>query len=78
MPFIKSFSINTDKQHPFPFNIPAVRFARQVKLDKKVTIFVGDNGCGKSTLLESIAYYLKIPLITRTFLDNPEYYLRHF
>jgi predicted ATPase len=63
MPFIESFSINSDKQHPFPFNIPAVKFARQIKLDKRVTIFVGDNGSGKSTLLESIAYYLKIPLI---------------
>jgi predicted ATPase len=61
--FIKSFSINTDRQQPFPFNIPAVRFARNVQLDEKVTIFVGDNGCGKSTLLESIAYQLDVPLI---------------
>jgi predicted ATPase len=63
MPFIKSFSINTDRQNPFPFNIPAVRFARQVRLDARVTIFVGDNGSGKSTLLESLAFYLKMPLI---------------
>jgi len=63
MSFIKSFSINTDKQQPFPFNIAAVRFAKRVDLDAKVTIFVGDNGSGKSTLLESIAYYLKLPLI---------------
>lgn len=63
MPFIKSFAIDTEKQHPFPFNIPAVRFARQVGLNKQVTIFVGDNGCGKSTLLESIAYTLNLPLI---------------
>ena len=63
MTFIKSFSIETDKQHPFPFNIPAVRFAKEITLDPKVTIFVGDNGCGKSTLLESMAYYLHIPLI---------------
>lgn len=63
MPFIDSFSINTEKQHPFPFNIPAVRFARQVGLDKRVTIFAGDNGSGKSTLLESLAFHLKIPQI---------------
>jgi len=63
MSFIKSFSVNTDKQHPFPFNIPAVKFARQIKLDSPVTIFVGDNGSGKSTLLEGIALYLNIPLI---------------
>ena len=63
MPFIKSFSLNTDKINPFPFNIPAVKFARQISLDNKVTIFTGDNGTGKSTLLESIAYSLHIPLI---------------
>jgi predicted ATPase len=63
MPFIKSFSIDTDRQNPFPFNIPAVKFAKQIRLDKRVTIFVGDNGCGKSTLLESIAYSKNTPLI---------------
>ena len=63
MAFIRSFSIYADKQHPFPFNIPAVRFAKEVKLNEKVTIFVGDNGSGKSTLLESIAYHVGLPLI---------------
>lgn len=63
MAFIKSFSINTEKKAPFPFNIPAVRFARNISLDNKVTIFVGDNGSGKSTLLESMALYLNLPLI---------------
>ncbi len=63
MPFIKSFSINTTKQSPFPFDIPAVLFAKNIELNKAVTIFVGDNGCGKSTLLESIAYKLNFPLI---------------
>jgi predicted ATPase len=63
MAFLQSFSINTDKQHPFPFNIPAVRFGRQLALGEQVTIFVGDNGTGKSTLLESIAYGLDLPLI---------------
>jgi predicted ATPase len=61
--FIKSFAINTDKQQPFPFNIPAVRFAKGIELGEQVTIFVGDNGSGKSTLLESIAYSIDIPLI---------------
>jgi predicted ATPase len=63
MPFLLSFSINTDKQQPFPFNIPAVKFAKQITLDSRVTIFVGDNGCGKSTLLESLAFALNLPLI---------------
>ncbi|HXO77242.1 MAG TPA: AAA family ATPase, partial [Puia sp.] len=47
----------------FPFNIPAVKFAKQIKLDERITIFVGDNGSGKSTLLETIALSLNISLI---------------
>jgi predicted ATPase len=63
MPFIRSFSINTEKQNPFPFNIPAVQFAKEISLDNSVTIFVGDNGSGKSTLLEALAYKINLPLI---------------
>ena len=62
MPFIQSFSINTEKQRPFPFNIPAIQFAKNITLNK-VTIFVGDNGSGKSSLLEAIAYKINLPLI---------------
>jgi predicted ATPase len=63
MAFLRSFSIDTERQHPWPFNIPAVKFARQIELNEKVTIFIGDNGCGKSTLLETIACRVGIPLI---------------
>jgi predicted ATPase len=63
MSFIRSFSIKAGKERPFPFSIPAVRFAREVELGEQVTVFVGDNGCGKSTLLEAIAYSVDIPLI---------------
>ena len=63
MPFIKSFSIDSGKTNPFPFNIPAIQFARQVIMNNQVTIFVGDNGSGKSTLLETLAFYLNTPLI---------------
>ncbi|MEP7108460.1 MAG: AAA family ATPase [Ferruginibacter sp.] len=71
MPFIKSFSINTEKQNPFPFNIPAVQFAKEIVLDNRVTIFVGDNGSGKSTLLECIAYFLNLPLIGGFIKSHP-------
>ncbi|MEP7141889.1 MAG: AAA family ATPase [Ferruginibacter sp.] len=71
MPFIKSFSINTEKQNPFPFNIPAVQFSREIILNNKVTIFAGDNGTGKSTLLESIAYHLNLPLIGGLIKNHP-------
>lgn len=63
MAFIQSFSIDTDKRHPFPFNIPAIRHARRVILNQQVTIFAGDNGTGKSTLLETLACGLNVPLI---------------
>jgi len=43
MSFIKPFSITAEKQQHFPFNIPAVRFAKGVELGEQVTIFVGDN-----------------------------------
>ena len=62
MSFIQSFSINTNRQQPFPYNIPAVRFAKNIALDK-INIFIGDNGSGKSTLLETIAYAIDLPLI---------------
>ncbi len=63
MPFLESFSINTQKQNPFPFNIAAVKWAKQINLNRNVTILIGDNGCGKSTLLETIALKLNLPLI---------------
>jgi predicted ATPase len=65
MAFLRGFCIETDKQQPFPFNIPAIRFAKRrlVELDERITVFVGDNGTGKSTLLESIACRLNVPLI---------------
>ena len=70
MPFLKSFSINTDKKNPFPFNIAAVKFAKQIQLDNRVTVFIGDNGCGKSTLLETIALHINLPLISGFINDN--------
>jgi len=73
MPFVRSFSVNTQKQQPFPFNIPAVRFAKNIMLDERVTIFVGDNGSGKSTLLESLALELNLPLIGGHIQSHPSF-----
>lgn len=50
------------KKRPFPFNIPAIQFAKNITLNN-ITIFVGDNGSGKSSLLEAIAYKINLPLI---------------
>ena len=71
MPFITSFSINTERKAPFPYNINAVKFARNIRLGDKVTIFVGDNGSGKSTLLESLALKLNVPLIGGFIQNHP-------
>ncbi|MDQ3299667.1 MAG: AAA family ATPase [Myxococcota bacterium] len=39
----------------YPFSIPAIHALHELKLDPRVTFFVGDNGSGKSTLVEAIA-----------------------
>jgi predicted ATPase len=54
MLFIKPVTVASVNQHPFPFCIPAVQFAKQVAINAGVTIFAGDNGPGKSTLLETM------------------------
>lgn len=50
MPYIAHFSLNPPRSHPIPFDVPAVRFAKDIDLGAPVTCFVGDNGMGKSTL----------------------------
>ena len=71
MSFIQSFSINTNNPNPFPFNIPAVQFAKDIELNPRVTIFVGDNGSGKSTLLEALALNAGLPLIGGQIANHP-------
>lgn len=61
MPYISQININTDRTHPFPFDIPAIRFAKNVQLTSPITFIIGDNGTGKSTLLELLAYRLQLP-----------------
>jgi predicted ATPase len=61
MPYIARFSLNAPRSHPFPFDIPAVRYAKDIDLGAAVSCFVGDNGMGKSTLLEVLAFRLQLP-----------------
>ena len=73
MPYIKSLNINTTKTNPFPYNISAVKFAKDLDLSNKITFLIGDNGSGKSTLLETIAFRLQLPHI-----DGSEYPVRSY
>lgn len=61
MPYLASLRIETDKSNPFPFNIDAVKFAKNIEFTTPVTFIIGDNGTGKSTLLEALAYRLQLP-----------------
>ena len=73
MTYITRFSLNTPRSHPFPFDIPSVRFAQDIDLGAPVTCFVGDNGMGKSTLLEVLAFRLQLP-----HMDGTGYHGRGF
>lgn len=61
MTYLKSIHINTDKTHPFPYNIPAIKHAKHIQFTSPITFLVGENGTGKSTLLETIACRLQLP-----------------
>lgn len=73
MPYLARFSLTPPRTHPFPYDIPAVRFAKGIDLGAPVTCFVGDNGMGKSTLLEVLAYRLQLP-----HMDGSGYHGRGF
>lgn len=60
MPYISSLNIETERTNPFPYNVPAVKFAKNIQFKTSVT-FIGDNGTGKSTLLETLAFRLQLP-----------------
>lgn len=62
MSYLKSLHIDAERKHPFPFDVPSIRFAKNLEFDK-VTFIIGDNGTGKSTLLESLAFRLQLPHI---------------
>jgi len=73
MPYLQSLNISTEKINPFPFNVPAVKYGKDIDLSKPVTFFIGDNGTGKSTLIETLAFRLQLP-----HMDGSEYSKRAF
>ncbi len=61
MSFVKKVHIETDKSHPYPYDVPAIRFAKDLDFSSPITFVIGDNGAGKSTLLETLAYRMQLP-----------------
>ena len=73
MPYISSFSINSDRTNPFPYDVNAVKFAKNIDLSAPITFIIGDNGTGKSTLLETLAIRPQLP-----HMDGVGYYKNGF
>ncbi len=42
-------------QDRFPFNIPIIKFLKEIEFTSQVTFLVGENGTGKSTFIEALA-----------------------
>ena len=61
MPYLKSLNITASRQNPFPYNVAAIKYAKNLDLSNKINFIIGDNGTGKSTLLETIAFRLQLP-----------------
>lgn len=61
MPFLSTIHINSNKVHPYPYDVPAVKYAKHIDVSNQVTFIIGENGSGKSTLLETIACRLQLP-----------------
>ncbi|HEX7002601.1 MAG TPA: AAA family ATPase [Trueperaceae bacterium] len=47
----------------FPFDLEMLRGTSELRLDRPVTLIVGENGSGKSTLLEAIALAAELPVV---------------
>lgn len=61
MPYISKINLDCGREHPFPFDIQAVKHAKYLDFFAPITFMIGDNGSGKSTLLETVAFKLQLP-----------------
>lgn len=63
MSYLSSLHINTERTHPYPYDVPAIKYAKHIDVSNRITFLIGENGSGKSTLLESLACRLQLPHI---------------
>ncbi|MDP5060617.1 MAG: AAA family ATPase [Maribacter sp.] len=61
MSYISKVNIDCPREKPFPFDISAIKYAKDLDFSNPVTFIIGDNGTGKSTLLETLAVRLQLP-----------------
>jgi len=61
VPYLKTLNIKSEKSTPFPFGVPAIKYAKQLDLSDRLNFIIGDNGTGKSTLIETLAFRLQLP-----------------
>ncbi|WP_139958887.1 AAA family ATPase [Flavicella sediminum] len=61
MPYLSKIHLHTERRHPYPFDVPAIKHAKHIDVSNKITFLIGENGCGKSTLLETVACRLQLP-----------------
>ncbi len=57
---IKYNKEDVPNKNVYPFNIEAIKNLDEIRIDKPVTFFIGENGVGKSTLIEALAISLKL------------------
>jgi len=73
MTYISTLNITTNRIKPYPFDVPAIKYAKQIDLNSQITFLVGENGTGKSTLLESIACRLQLPHMDGSGYNKPSF-----
>lgn len=71
---IKNVKLELPNENTYPYNVGALKNTKEIVINPKITILVGENGSGKSTLLKAIAYYNNSINVSQNDL-NSEYYL---
>lgn len=73
MSYLSSIHIETNRTHPFPYDIPAIKYAKNTDVSNSITFLVGENGSGKSTLLETLACRLQLPHLDGADYNKPSF-----